>query len=545
MQDFVKLVEQALGLESEGKSAAAVEVYRQAAALVPGHGLPFTKLSVAAARRAWGPPPRPRPPAAADAPRVSMSRLGELGRFGNQLLQYAYLRSYAEAAGCGVEAGDWIGRDLFGLDDPLVSRPLPRLAEGAFDAAAALAPGSRPPPRVDLAGFFSLPTAVYAHRRDRLRALFELQGSARAAIDGVWRRLDAEGRTLVAVHLRRGDFGYDQFWIAPLRWYREWLAAIWPQLDKPLLYVASDDASALQAFAEYAPVGLAMLGGLPPDLGFLGDFFVLSRAAALAIANSSFSFVAAMLNTRAQHVVRPDPAACRLVDFDPWNAHPLLDPPWRLLAPPKQGETAAIAKLIGKDAVVFDVGAGRGTWSRHVQSHCRGAVRIFAFEPDPTQFGALSAFAEMSRPGGVTAVAAAVAARPGMCILRLPQSIAVRCVAIDDFCREHGIGHIDFLRVDVDGAEREILEGCRGLLPQGIDCVQFAYSGRDGGSGLSDVVALLQGQGYRLRKIDAELTDRVTGQEVAKDRQAATYLAIHARLAPQFDVGEPGPRRHG
>src|ERR1700730_12045672 len=99
MADFESLVREALALEGQRRSAAAIERYRDAAAARPGHGLPFTKLSVRAARRIWGPPPPPRPPLPAGAACVTMSALGQIGRFGNQILQYGYLPLYGEASG--------------------------------------------------------------------------------------------------------------------------------------------------------------------------------------------------------------------------------------------------------------------------------------------------------------------------------------------------------------------------------------------------------------------------------------------------------------
>ena len=52
---------------------------------------------------------------------------------------------------------------------------------------------------------------------------------------------------------------------------------------------------------------------------------VLLATYALAIANSSFSFFAAMLNTQAAIFSRPDALQGLLVPFDPWDAEPLLD----------------------------------------------------------------------------------------------------------------------------------------------------------------------------------------------------------------------------
>lgn len=53
-----------------------------------------------------------------------MRLLGTNGRFGNQLLQYAFLRLYADGHGLSCQTADWIGRDLFDLDDPFPAADL-------------------------------------------------------------------------------------------------------------------------------------------------------------------------------------------------------------------------------------------------------------------------------------------------------------------------------------------------------------------------------------------------------------------------------------
>ena len=47
-------------------------------------------------------------------PVVTMYCLGKLGRFGNQLFQYAYLKIYAQIHDLRVETPEWIGQYLFG-----------------------------------------------------------------------------------------------------------------------------------------------------------------------------------------------------------------------------------------------------------------------------------------------------------------------------------------------------------------------------------------------------------------------------------------------
>ncbi|MEO1187095.1 MAG: alpha-1,2-fucosyltransferase, partial [Cyanobacteria bacterium J06636_27] len=65
-------------------------------------------------------------------PIISMSSLGDLGRFGNQLLQYAFLRVCAKKTNSRMECSPWIGQSLFGLEDAQISRRLPLAVEKSY-----------------------------------------------------------------------------------------------------------------------------------------------------------------------------------------------------------------------------------------------------------------------------------------------------------------------------------------------------------------------------------------------------------------------------
>ena len=54
------------------------------------------------------------------------------------------------------------------------------------------------------------------------------------------------------------------------------------------------------------------------------DFYVLAHSDLLAISNSTFSMVAAMLNEEASTFVRPEPNMRRLEPFDPWDSDTML-----------------------------------------------------------------------------------------------------------------------------------------------------------------------------------------------------------------------------
>ena len=51
---------------------------------------------------------------------VTLSCIGQLGQFGNQIFQYAFLRIFAEVHGLSAACPDWLGRHAFLLQDVLL-----------------------------------------------------------------------------------------------------------------------------------------------------------------------------------------------------------------------------------------------------------------------------------------------------------------------------------------------------------------------------------------------------------------------------------------
>ncbi|MDX2144994.1 MAG: hypothetical protein SFV19_16685 [Rhodospirillaceae bacterium] len=314
------LVALAVIFENTGRHAEAIELYDKALIYHPS-GLAFTKRGTSMLRRYWGPPPRPR--ARRPGPRVTCSQLGMNGRFGNQLLQYAFTRLYAHKCGIEAEFPDWVGRDLFDLDDPLIKQSLPPISEDDVDVLGVLS-GRVESSLIDhdVFGYFQRNSADYAAYRNEFIRLFN-PGKRAAVFTKAW-QAGLDNHTVIALHLRRGDYGAGPFWIAPEQWYNDWLLDIWPKMKSPLLFIATDDRSVLTSFKQYDPMTSVDLGAGLPGAEFFCDFFVLTQADALAISNSSFSFTAAMLNTRATDFFRPEKLQEKLVRFDPWNAEIML-----------------------------------------------------------------------------------------------------------------------------------------------------------------------------------------------------------------------------
>lgn len=316
----------ATALEALGRQTDALAAWDKAIACNAGFGQAFTRRALLLLARDWGPAPIPR--RAMDQPerRLALTRLGSNGRFGNQILQYGVARLYAERHGLSLEAPPWIGRHLFDLDDPLPGSPLPRLSEeeaslvaGLSENATAEAAGH------DIDGYFCGDTGPLAAHATTFRRFFAGGQRWQNRFNQVQGRLRETGETLISLHLRRGDFGWGPFWIAPESWYLQWLDGLWPRLRNPVLYVATDDPQIAGAFSRYRPLTAASLG-LPSVGGarFLEDFQALCAADIMAISNSTFSFTASLLNEQGTCFMRPDRTQGRLVPYQPWSSPVLL-----------------------------------------------------------------------------------------------------------------------------------------------------------------------------------------------------------------------------
>lgn len=317
----------AAALEALDRQPEALAAWDQAIACNAGFGEAFTRRALLLLERQWGTAPAPRMPETDQKRRLCLSRLGSNGRFGNQILQYGVARLYAERHGLTLETPSWTGRYLFDLDDPLPGPALPYLSEQEAGLAAGLAEDATADAAGhDIDGYFCGNTAPLAPHAAAFRRFFTQGRRWQQRFGQAQARLRQAGDSIVCLHLRRGDFGWGPFWIAPETWYLNWLETVWPNLHNPVLYVATDAPDIVAAFARYSPLTAAALN-LPPLPGatFLDDFQALCAADILAISNSTFSFTASLLNDRAVSFLRPDRGTGALRPYLPWSAPVLLD----------------------------------------------------------------------------------------------------------------------------------------------------------------------------------------------------------------------------
>ena len=128
--------------------------------------------------------------------------------------------------------------------------------------------------------------------------------------------------------------------------------------------------------------------------------------------------------------------------------------------------------------VIVDIGAGRGedvySFSRSVGE----SGRVFAIEPHPVSFSVLEKFCKLNRLSNVTLVNSACVATPRELHIETVSnwqsnfvtesasetSFPVDAVTFDSIWKEHSVGPIGFLKMNIEGAEREALPGAREAL---------------------------------------------------------------------------------
>jgi FkbM family methyltransferase len=162
----------------------------------------------------------------------------------------------------------------------------------------------------------------------------------------------------------------------------------------------------------------------------------------------------------------------------------------------RAGMIADIAPMLLKlepwlpaDSIALVVGACRGVAVQWLADRAR---RVYAFEPQPENVSSIKDALHARKVENVEIVNAAVFDQIGRRPFRLcgarensslgpvrssgiADPIEVASTTLDEFCRNRGIDVVDFLKIDADGFEYEVLGGARELLAgRNIRLILFA-----------------------------------------------------------------------
>lgn len=136
---------------------------------------------------------------------------------------------------------------------------------------------------------------------------------------------------------------------------------------------------------------------------------------------------------------------------------------------------AVFRARIGKGAVVFDIGANVGFFTLLASKIAGPGGAVYSFEPLPRNVDYLRRHVAANHAANVLVLPVAVSARSGTARLGLASNpsmgrladageVEVRCESLDELVGSGGLPLPDFVKIDVEGAELDVLHGGAALL---------------------------------------------------------------------------------
>ena len=174
-----------------------------------------------------------------------------------------------------------------------------------------------------------------------------------------------------------------------------------------------------------------------------------------------------------------------------------------------------IARRVVPGSVCFDIGGFRGFFAGVMA--CRGASKVFIFEPFPENIAQIERMIALNPDRAIQVVSRAVAAMVGVAGFEvMPEAsmgklsyspfdsggsesvsqISVSQISLDVFVFDEGNPAPDLIKIDVEGAELEVLRGAMRLLREASPVLLIEVHSPEIGL---QCFELLKSQGYKVR----------------------------------------------
>jgi FkbM family methyltransferase len=172
-----------------------------------------------------------------------------------------------------------------------------------------------------------------------------------------------------------------------------------------------------------------------------------------------------------------------------------------------------------KEFIFFDIGCNGGSFIKTIKNKGINA-KIHAFEPHPYLFKYLTETYPNDKIN-----CECVTNIDGKCNINIPlysvglssiikrpifeslkttqeiKSLECNAIRLDSYCKKNDIRQIDFIKIDVEGAEYFVFEGAQKLLSENkILCGQFEVGIEESGHTTNDILNMLIKYGYEVDK---------------------------------------------
>lgn len=173
--------------------------------------------------------------------------------------------------------------------------------------------------------------------------------------------------------------------------------------------------------------------------------------------------------------------------------------------------------------ICIDVGTNVGAVSLALAKYIGPEGKIYSFEPGKPNLERLAANLDLNpelkkrievHPVGVSNEPGELKwheepGNPGNAMLGKDGSHSVPVITLDNFAREQHLQRVDFMKVDVEGMEFEVLTGARNMLKELHPTLYFEtlkrFSGEHGGQNFKLIETMLIDEcGYKLFKLDLQ-----------------------------------------
>ncbi len=240
-------------------------------------------------------------------------------------------------------------------------------------------------------------------------------------------------------------------------------------------------------------------------------------------------------------------AAQRVADYRKGNNNPDMK---------TNGELDFFKKHAADFHVAFDVGANKGDWTMEALK-INLKLSIFAFEPDPAM---CTEFKANSFPKNVVCENLGLGSKKEKRMLYVHKESSgmnsflkrslfkndelvekeVAVTTVDAYCAERHIEKIDFMKVDVEGFELDVLRGAGDMVGKNkISVIQFEYGGTylDSNIFLKDVFDFFKGAGYSFYKLMPRSARRINEYSPElEDFQYSNYIAVASDYASTHNL---------